>query len=266
MPTRKTDQSMSPARRHFLAASAITAGKVAAGAALATTVLSSSAQAFRPPAVTCFLRGTRILTPQGEVRIEELAIGDLVETVRGEAMPIKWIGRNSFTSSGSGWPESVMPIRIARFALDEQTPHTDLYLSPWHALFIDGVLMPVKDLVNGTSIVPALPPGREAIEYFHLVLDTHEVIVAEGAPAETLLLTGAGREYETFTNFADYERLYPGEVGFTMQSYAPKVTYLTARAHVAALLRLGVSTLVDVRDPLQRAYDRIAARADAPVA
>jgi len=255
---------MSPARRHFLAASAITAGKVAAGAALATTVLSSSAQAFRP--VTCFLRGTRILTPRGEVRIEELAIGDLVETVRGEAMPIKWIGRNSFTSSGSAWPESVMPIRIARFALDEQTPHTDLYLSPWHALFIDGVLMPVKDLVNGTSIAPALPPGREAIEYFHLVLDTHEVIVAEGAPAETLLLTGAGREYETFTNFADYERLYPGEVEFTMQSYAPKVTYVTARAHVAALLRLGVSTLVDVRDPLQRPYDRIAARADAPVA
>ena len=163
MPTRKTDQSMSPARRHFLAASAITAGKVAAGAALATTVLSSSAQATPVP-VTCFLRGTRILPPRGEVRIEELAIGDLVETVRGEAMPIKWIGRNSFTSSGSGWPESVMPIRIARFALDEQTPHTDLYLSPWHALFIDGVLMPVKDLVNGTSIAPALPPGREAFE------------------------------------------------------------------------------------------------------
>ena len=79
-------------------------------------------------------------------------------------------------------------------------------------------------------------------------------------------MTGAGREYETFTNFADYERLYPGEVAFTMQPYAPTVTYVTARAHVAALLRLGVSPLVDVRDPLQRAYDRIAARADALVA
>jgi len=209
----------------------------------------------------CFLRGTHILTPQGEVRIEDLRIGDLVEVVRGEAMPIKWIGRNTFKKSGSSWPESIVPIRVSRNAIEAQTPHTDLYLSPGHALFIDGLLMPVKDLVNETSIATALPPGVEVIEYFHIVLDTHEVVLAEGVPAETLLMT-SGKEYETFTNFVEYERLYPNEPGFVMSSFAPRYN---GWAHVMALLRLGVSNVVDVRDPFQRAYDRIAARAEALV-
>jgi len=196
------------------------------------------------------------------VCIEDLRTGDLVETVRGEAMPIKWIGRNTFKKSGSSWPESIVPIRVSRFALDTQAPHTDLYLSPGHALFIDGFLMPVRDLVNGTSIAPALPPGTGVIEYLHIVFDTHEVVVAEGAPAETFLLSGARKEYETFTNFVEYERLYPNEADFAMSPYAPNVGYPGGWAHVAALLRRGVSNVVDVRDPLQRAYDRIAARAE----
>jgi Hint domain len=75
----------------------------------------------------CFLPGTCILTSRGEVPVEELRIGDQVVTVRGEAKPIKWIGRQSFKKSGPAWQDSVMPIRIARGALDENTPHQDLY-------------------------------------------------------------------------------------------------------------------------------------------
>ena len=122
--------------------------------------------------------------------------------------------------------------------------------------------MPAMDLVNGTSIVPALPCEREVIEYFHIVLDSHEVILAEGAPAETLLVTSA-REHENFANFAEYERLYGGEVGSGMEPYAVNLGRGTSgRAHLKALLGLGVSYFVDVRDPLQKAYDRIAARAE----
>src|SRR3954463_14161503 len=154
IPKSKTEQRVSPTRRHFLRVSAATARKVAAMAALAT-ILPSSGQAANGGNGNhygwgngggggghCFLRGTRILTPQGEVCIEDLRTGDLVETVRGEAMPIKWIGRNTFKKSGSSWPESIVPIRVSRFAIEAQTPHTDLYLSPGHALFIDGLLMP----------------------------------------------------------------------------------------------------------------------------
>jgi hypothetical protein len=156
----------------------------------------------------CFVKGTRIRTPQGEARIEDLGIGDLVETVRGEALPIKWIGRNTYRKSGPVWPKNVIPIRLSRFAIDESTPHTDLYLSPGHALFIDGSLIPVKHLVNGTSVVPAMPPGTETIEYFQIVLDTHEVIWAAGVPAETFVANDKAA-FEVFTNFVEYERLYP---------------------------------------------------------
>ena len=118
--------------------------------------------------------------------------------------------------------------------------------------------MPVRELVNGTSIAPALPAGMEVIEYFHLVLDRHEVVLAEGAPAETQQVTSR-KEYEAFRNFAEYERLYGDESGAAMASFAPNLG--TGRAHLKALLALSVSPLVQVRDPLQEAYERIAARA-----
>ena len=210
----------------------------------------------------CFLQGTHILTPRGELPIEDLRIGDLVRTVRGEAMPIKWIGRHTYKKSGASWPKSIMPIRVSCGAIDEQTPCRDLYLGPEHALFIDGFLMPVKDLANGASIAPAIPSGRDAIEYFQIVLDTHEVILAEGAPAETLLMASGGK-YESFTNFIEYERLYGTEPHCTMAPFAPHISYSSGRGHLKALLRLGASSLIGIGldEPLEKAYSRIAARA-----
>jgi Hint domain len=87
----------------------------------------------------------------------------------------------------SSWPTALLPVRVSRFALDEHTPHRDLYVSPNHALLLDGVLIPAIYLVNGSSIVQAMPEGVEEIEYFHVELEIHEVIFAEGAAVETLL-------------------------------------------------------------------------------
>jgi len=151
-----------------------------------------------------------------------------------------------------------MPIRISRHAIDEHTPHTDLYLSPEHALFLNGVLMPVKELVNGISIVPALPADLDKIEYFHILLDTHEVVLAEGVPAETCLLGPRG--HEDFTNFVEYERLYGDEPHSVMVPFAPLVGYEGGREHLKALLRLGVSPFLPVSDPVQAVYERLAAR------
>src|SRR6476660_7842974 len=79
-----------------------------------------------PPAV-CFLRWTLVLTPEGETPVEELDIGDLVVTAKGTALPVKWIGRRHFNKdAGSDWPKAIARSRIA-FALDEHTPHRDLY-------------------------------------------------------------------------------------------------------------------------------------------
>jgi len=259
-----------PARRHFLALSAATGKRIAALAALAAMVPLTGAQAEpgkngppgpdgNPNHPSCFLPGTAIRTPDGEVPIENLKVGNLVLTVRGEAVPIRWIARHVYRKGGSSWPENVIPIRVLRHTLDDGVPHSDLFLSPGHSLFIDGHLMPVNGLVNGISIAPLMPEGTTTLEYFNILLATHEVIFAEGAPVETLLVK-ADNFHESYTNFIEYERLYPGEPRPTMTCFAPLASCSSGRAELKALFRRGVSTVVDVRDPLQRAYDRIATR------
>jgi len=256
-------QAPSLARRHLLTIAAATAGRVGALAALSSLPIVGSSRPAKatPTAVPCFLRGTKILTSKGEAHVEDLVIGDLVVTADGKAMPIRWIGRNLFKKAGTRpWPESVQPILVSRFAIDDKTPHADLYLSPGHALYIDGVLIPVKHLINGTSIMPAMPEGMDAVEYFQIELETHEVIFAEGTPVESFLVTDGNRE--NFTNFVEYERLYGTEPALSMTSYAPLVAYGGGRAELKALLRLAVSPSLDMRDPIQVAYSRIAARTE----
>jgi hypothetical protein len=260
---------LSRARRHFLGVIVATGARVAAMSTAAALLSALPAQAKpkhgdRGPkggGHNCFLRGTSIRTPKGDTLIEKLEIGDLVETVRGVAVAIKWIGRRAYKKAGPSWNDSVMPIRISRHALDDRTPHRDLYLSPNHALLIDGVLIRVKELVNGISIAPALPAQRERIEYLQIVLDTHEVILAEGAPAESFLLRDSN--HENFTNFAEYERLYPAQSHLAMTPFAPIVGYEGGREHLKALISLSISRFV--HDPVQAAYERIAARAGQPV-
>jgi hypothetical protein len=152
----------------------------------------------------------------------------------------------------------VAPIRVARLALHDQYPHRDLYLSPGHSLFVDGVLIPVKHLVNDSSIMRSEMDDREVIEYFHIELETHEVIFAEGAPVETLLVTD-GRE--GFANFVEYERRYGSEGRSAMKPFAPVLGY-GGRAELKGLVRLALSPVVDVLDPVQRARCRFAARAE----
>ncbi|MEK1929742.1 MAG: Hint domain-containing protein [Pararhizobium sp.] len=132
-------------------------------------------------------------------------------------------------------------------------------ISPGHALFIDGVLIRVKDLVNGISIAPALPANRETIEYFHIVLDTREVILAEGIPAETFLLDLNNRE--DFANFVDFARHYPGAGWTVMTPFAPIVSLDSGREHLRALLPRGVRRALQMREPVHGVHERIASRA-----
>lgn len=252
----------SSSRRRFLEISAGLAGKVAATGAVSLPILASMsrrARARHPPGGggNCFLRGTRIQTPGGEIPVEDLTIGALVETLNGP-LPVKWIGRQRFRKDNLSWHWSMAPIRVARFALSDQYPCRDLYLSPSHSLFVDGFLIPVEMLVNGRSIAPAMMDNRESIDYFHVELETHEVVFAEGAPAETLLVTG---DREKFANFVEYERLYGADELPTMKPFAPILNYTGARGELERLLQLAVSPVIDIRDPILRARNRIAERA-----
>jgi hypothetical protein len=153
----------------------------------------------------------------------------------------------------------VAPVRVARFALSDQHPRRDLYLSPKHCLFIDDSLIAVEWLVNGRSIAQAAMDDLGVIDYFHIELETHEVIFAEGAPAETLLITS---DREDFPNFVEYERLYGADKWPAMKPFAPVLGYKGGRGELERLLRLALSPVVDIRDPIQRARARIAARID----
>jgi Hint domain len=207
------------------------------------------------------LKGTTISTPCGERLVQELQIGDEVHTLAGPKT-IKWIGYNKFTKAeGRAWQDSVMPVRVARFAIDDHTPHRDLYLSPTHYIFFNEVLIPVMYLINEISIAQRMRSDMAAIEYYHIDLDTHEVIYAEGASVDSYFDNGSNRE--SFSNFVQYERLYGVERQSKMTPFAPMLGYDNGRQAMKGLVRSLISSVVDVRDPIQIAYDQIAKRAEA---
>ena len=133
----------------------------------------------------CFLRGTKILTDVGETAIENLGVGDLVSTVSGEQRAIKRvISWTAERKPNQHWSDDVAPIKICRSALAPNVPHRDLYLTPAHALYVDGVLVCVGGLVNDRSIVRCAKDEGDRLTYFHLELEDHQAIFAEGAPVE----------------------------------------------------------------------------------
>jgi hypothetical protein len=208
---------------------------------------------------SCFLKGTKISTPSGDRLVQDLRIGDEVQTLAGRKT-IKWIGYNKFTKEeGRAWEDSVLPIRLARFAIDDHTPYCDLYLSPLHCVFFNEALIPVMYLINETSIAQGTPSETSAIEYYHVELDTHEVVYAEGALVESY----DGTNRDNFSNFIEYERLYGAERQSKMTPPAPILRYHGRRQELNGLVRSLISNVVDVRDPIQIAYDQLAQRAEA---
>ncbi|SPU56009.1 iron-regulated protein FrpC [Brucella melitensis] len=89
----------------------------------------------------CLLKGTLVTTPNGPVAVEKLGVGDLVTTVSGECLPIKWIGWQNYRAGEADWNESVM--RSASDAMRWTAGHRIVIFifRPTMALFIDGVLI-----------------------------------------------------------------------------------------------------------------------------
>ncbi len=135
----------------------------------------------------CFARGTRLSTVAGAVAVEDLVEGDHLVLAGGGAAPVRWIGRRRVHVARHVRPETVAPVRVEAGALGAGTPCRTLRMSPDHAVFLDGVLVPVGLLVNGETIVRE---RIETVEYFHVELAAHAVVLAEGAPVETYLDTG----------------------------------------------------------------------------
>jgi hypothetical protein len=152
----------------------------------------------------CFMAGTLIRTPNGEVAVESLKRGDLVLTQDGRSVPVDWLGIQTVSLRFAD-KMRVLPIRIRAGALAENVPSRDLLLSPDHALLVEGALIQAGALVNGTSIVRETDVPT-TFTYYHVEVDDHSLILAENTPAETFV-DNIDRLH--FDNWAEHEALYP---------------------------------------------------------
>jgi microcystin-dependent protein len=190
----------------------------------------------------CYCPGTLIRTARGDKRVETLEIGDEVMTASGALRPIKWIGRRSYSGRFIQGSKDILPICIKAGALDDNVPKRDLWISPHHAMYLDGALIEAKDLVNGVSIVQA---GRvEKVEYFHVELETHDVIIAEGALSETYL---DDDNRLLFHNAHEYDALYRDAAAAPAHYCAPRLDegYEVEAARQRIALRAGLLRMAD---------------------
>jgi hypothetical protein len=132
--------------------------------------------------VPCFLAGTMIATDRGEVLVETLKAGDTVVTLSGAKRKLIWVGTGRSLAT-RGRRSAATPVTILKGALADNVPFHDLRVTKGHSLYLDGVLIPVECLINHRSII--WDDRAQEVTVFHLELETHDVLVANGAAAES---------------------------------------------------------------------------------
>jgi hypothetical protein len=129
----------------------------------------------------CFLAGTRILTTRGEIAVEALVVGDTIVTWTGRVRAIAWIGAGAAIVSPH--VSHSRPVIVHAGALADGVPRRDLRVTEGHSLYLDGILVPASRLINGRTI--RWDDAARTVRYYHIELDDHEILVADGAPAES---------------------------------------------------------------------------------
>ncbi len=189
--------------------------------------------------VPCFVTGTLIETEAGPTPVEDLAIGMRATTILGRGPArIVWIGHRNVDCRRHPNPKAIRPVRIAQDAFAPGMPERDLLLSPDHAVFVDAVLIPIRYLVNDTTVAQ-LPADQ--VTYWHVELDRHDVLLASGLPAESFLDTGNRAAFANagavVAAHPDFARLtWEGQGCAPLMIVGPVVE--AARARLAARARM----------------------------
>ena len=142
----------------------------------------------------CFVKGAMVETPFGPRPIETLSVGDQILTQDHGPVKVRWIGSKLLEELNASDRQNLAPIEIHANALGPGSPSRTIQVSPLHRLLVSGsvaelyfgvreVLCPAKSLVNGNSI-RVVEPDR--VEYFHILLDEHQIVRADGFDSETL--------------------------------------------------------------------------------
>jgi hypothetical protein len=196
----------------------------------------------------CYAKGTRLLSLRGEIAIESLRVDDALAVASGGFRPVVWLGRRRLDLRRHPRPQEVRPVRVAAHAFGEGIPRRDLRLSPGHNIAVDGVLMPISALVNGVSVVQETP---ETVEYWHIELDAHDIVLAEGLPAESYLDCGNRTAFETGGAFLeahpDFQPKHWRETCLPLHKDGPRV--VEAKRRLLARLAERGCEIVDDADP-----------------
>lgn len=181
------------------------------------TVANDGSDGTFDVSLACFAKGTLIRTPNGERAIETLAEGDLVLTAAGEEKAVRWVGHRSLRFSDISHDLDALPVRISADAFGPGLPFADLLVSPGHAMAFDmlgTVLVPAKSLINGSTIRQV---AVEGVTYYHVELEEHDVIVANGVGAESFINVG-NRSF--FANMAAVDLMAkPDDASRTLVDY-----------------------------------------------
>lgn len=194
----------------------------------------------------CFVRGTEILTDIGPRRIETLRVGDLVMTRDNGLQPLRWITASKVPHDRRRGNSQLAPIAIAPDTFAPGVPNKTLRVSPQHRLLLEGpqvdlllaqdaALASAKNLLNGDSIYECGDEIAE-LEYWHLVLDQHEVVFANGCPAETLHLGDVALSTLTDAQIEELNDIFPGLVG-----QSGNLAHIELRGYEGQVLSRGLS-------------------------
>lgn len=196
----------------------------------------------------CFVAGTKILTDAGYKDVTELKIGDLVETLDNGLQPIKWIGSRKISASELQGNAKLRPIHISAGSFGANIPHRDVLLSPQHRVLLRSklvqrmfgtseVLTAIKNLLSVPGIM--ISQADADVEYFHVMLDDHEVLLADGLLAESMLagdqamksLTSEAIEelYTVFPKLRNGEQTYVAAREIILGSKARKLAERSVR-------------------------------------
>ncbi|WP_050931897.1 Hint domain-containing protein [Aestuariivita boseongensis] len=192
----------------------------------------------------CFSRGTRLDTPSGARSVEQLEVGDLVTTTSGPKA-IVWIGSTKLTHEDIIGNPNLRPVMIEAGAFGVDNPKRALILSPNHRILLadhlteclfasEKVLCAIKHLIDGTRIRSITP--KEGVEYFHILLESHEVLNSENLWSESLFLGDLSREMIGRSAMSSLRKGHPSifhEKSITgLQLFLPEL-----KAHEAAVWR-----------------------------
>lgn len=169
--------------------------------------------------VCCFAAGTLILTDRGERPIETLTVGSMVKTLHHNLQPVRWIGKRRVSPAELRRHPNLRPIQIRKGALDKNCiPTADLTVSPQHRMLIASAIVErifgsKEALIAAKKLLPIagidIIQTNTSIEYWHIMCDEHQVVIANGTPAETFFPGSEALKTLSEAAYGEITHLFP---------------------------------------------------------